>query len=65
MIEPVSEKENGLGQSGFDEHVKGFDAEAQTARRALRVSMALNVFGVGTLLPNDLPHDEGDRATVG
>lgn len=37
----------------------GFDVDSKMACRGLRVSVAVNVFGVGTLLPNDLD-DESD-----
>ncbi len=33
----------------------GFEMDSRQACRALQVSIALNVFGVGTLLPNELP----------
>lgn len=33
----------------------GFEVDSRQACRALRVSMAIHVFGVGTLLENDLP----------
>lgn len=33
----------------------GFEIDSKLARRGLQVSVALHVFGVGTLLPNDLP----------
>ena len=32
-----------------------FEVDSRQACRALRVSIAVNVFGVGTLLPNELP----------
>ena len=35
----------------------GFEVESRQACRALRVSMAIHAFGVGTLLENDLPPD--------
>lgn len=34
-----------------------FEAESRLACRALRVRMAVMTFGVGSLLPNDLPGD--------
>lgn len=42
------------------EHLMGqalaeFEAESRLACRALRVRMAVMTFGVGSLLPNDLP----------
>ncbi|MNI06798.1 hypothetical protein D3C73_597920 [compost metagenome] len=33
----------------------GFEFDCQQACRALKVCIAVNVFGVGTLLPNALP----------
>lgn len=41
--------------------VAGFDVDSRLACRGLQVSMAVKVFGVGTLLPNDL----SDRPDVG
>ncbi|MBA1221521.1 hypothetical protein G7017_11525 [Pseudomonas fulva] len=35
----------------------GFEAESRVACRALRVRMAVMTFGVGSILPNDLPGD--------
>lgn len=35
----------------------GFEVDSRQACRALRVSMAIQAFGVGTLLENDLPPD--------
>lgn len=32
-----------------------FEIAARQVRRGFKVSMAVNVFGVGTVLPNDLP----------
>ena len=34
--------------------LSGFDVDSKMACRGLRVSVAVKVFGVGTLLPNDL-----------
>lgn len=34
-----------------------FEAESRLACRALRVRMAVMTFGVGSVLPNDLPGD--------
>lgn len=45
-------------QKCFAQALSGFELDSRQARRALRVSIAINGFGVGTLLPNDL----GDRA---
>ncbi|MDH2182400.1 hypothetical protein N5K35_01510 [Pseudomonas sp. GD03651] len=33
----------------------GFEADSRLACRALRVKMAVGIFGVGSVLPNDLP----------
>lgn len=38
-----------------------FEAESRLACRALRVRMAVMTFGVGSLLPNDLPGDTPER----
>jgi len=46
------------GEVWFSQAVSSFEVDSLQACRALRVSMAVNVFGVGTLLPNEL----GDRA---
>ena len=35
--------------------LQGFEQEARTACRGFQVSMAVNVFGVGSLLENNLP----------
>lgn len=40
----------------FDARLKSFQVDAVNIRRGFEVSMAVNVFGVGTLLPNELPH---------
>ena len=45
-------------QVWFSQAVSSFEVDSLQACRGLRVSMAVNVFGVGTLLPNEL----GDRA---
>lgn len=34
-----------------------FEADSRLACRALRVCMAVKVFGVGTVLPNELPEE--------
>ncbi|CAG8865754.1 hypothetical protein PS627_01673 [Pseudomonas fluorescens] len=36
----------------------GFEVDSRMACRALRVSLAMQGFGVGTLLDNDLPRGE-------
>lgn len=46
------------GQVWYSQAVSSFEVDSLQACRALRVSMAVNIFGVGTVLPNDL----GDRA---
>lgn len=38
-----------------------FEAESRLACRALRVRMAVMTFGVGSLLPNDLPSDVPEK----
>lgn len=35
--------------------LSGFESDSRLACRGLQVSIAVHVFGVGTLLPNDLP----------
>jgi hypothetical protein len=35
--------------------VAEFEADSRLACRAMRVKMAISMFGVGSLLPNDLP----------
>ncbi|MCE5976612.1 hypothetical protein [Pseudomonas sp. JR33AA] len=35
--------------------VAEFEADSRLACRAMRVKMAIGMFGVGSLLPNDLP----------
>ncbi len=40
----------------FASRLQSFEVEAMRARRGLRVAVAVNVFGVGTLLPNNLEH---------
>lgn len=42
-------------QSRFETTLNSFETNARKVRRGFKVSMAVNVFGVGTLLPNDLP----------
>lgn len=39
-----------------------FEAESRMACRALRVRMAVMTFGVGSILPNDLPDDVAEEA---
>lgn len=39
----------------FKSRLKGFQVEAINLRRGFEVSMAVNVFGVGRVLPNSLP----------
>lgn len=39
----------------FTSRLQAFEIDALTACRGFQVSMAVNVFGVGTLLENDLP----------
>jgi hypothetical protein len=39
----------------FATSLYSFESTARNVRRSFQVAMAVNVFGVGTLLPNDLP----------
>jgi hypothetical protein len=41
--------------SRFATTLSHFETAARQVRRGFKVSMAVNVFGVGTVLPNDLP----------
>ncbi|WLG93849.1 hypothetical protein [Pseudomonas sp. FP198] len=42
----------------------GFEHDCRQARKGLRVSMAVNVFGMGTLIPNNLADDVEDANTT-
>lgn len=44
-----------LSAKAFCTSLLGFEVDAMRACRGFQVAMAVNVFGVGTLLPNDLP----------
>lgn len=35
--------------------IRNFEAQASLVCRGFKVAMAVNIFGVGTLLPNNLP----------
>lgn len=52
-------RDKAQASSGFehlmDVALAEFEADSRLACRALRVKMAVGVFGVGSLLPNDLP----------
>jgi hypothetical protein len=52
---PHRNLEDGLPGGVFATGLRAFENEAFTARRGFQVAMAVNVFGVGTLLENDLP----------
>lgn len=42
----------------------GFEIDSKLARRGLQVSVALHIFGVGIILPNDLPsHPQGHASS--
>jgi hypothetical protein len=41
--------------NAFSSAIYEFEQDAMDLRRGFQVFVALNVFGVGTLLPNDLP----------
>ena len=38
--------------------LEGFELESRQACRALRISIAIDGFGVGSLLPNELPVEQ-------
>ncbi|MCS3469079.1 hypothetical protein M2401_002817 [Pseudomonas sp. JUb42] len=42
-------------EATFATTLSHFEMSARKAKRGFKVAMAVNVFGVGTLLPNDLP----------
>ncbi|MEE5040791.1 hypothetical protein V2K11_21390 [Pseudomonas alliivorans] len=44
-----------LGNAVFDKGLQSFDAQARLARRGFQVVMATKVFGVASLLDNNLP----------
>lgn len=46
----------------FTSSLQGFENDAISARRGLQVAISVNVFGVGTLLPNNLPKQELARS---
>lgn len=46
----------------FSSSLQGFNNDAISARRGFQVAMAVNVFGVGTLLPNTLTEQRLARA---
>ncbi|KTB63462.1 hypothetical protein AO067_04560 [Pseudomonas viridiflava ICMP 13104] len=52
---PDGEFEKGLTDAVFVNGLRAFDAQARLARRGFQVAMATKVFGVGTLLDNNLP----------
>lgn len=44
----------------MDDTLAGFELDCRQARRGFKVSMAVKVFGVGSLLPNNLAGGESD-----
>ncbi|TGY18631.1 hypothetical protein PSH61_13700 [Pseudomonas rhodesiae] len=50
----VSAPVAGFFQNMMEKACAAFDLDARQARRELRVSMAVNTFGMGTLNPKDL-----------
>ncbi|AHG43446.1 hypothetical protein N018_25725 [Pseudomonas syringae CC1557] len=52
---PDGEFEKALTGAVFGNGLRAFDAQARLARRGFQVVMAAKVFGVGTLLDNNLP----------
>jgi hypothetical protein len=44
----------------MEEAFAGFELDCRQASRGLRVSIAMKVFGVGTLIPNNLADDTTD-----
>lgn len=49
------EFENALTGAVFVNGLRAFEAQARLARKGFQVVMAIKVFGVGTLLDNNLP----------
>ncbi|MBA1324664.1 hypothetical protein [Pseudomonas plecoglossicida] len=45
-------------QPFLDSALAEFEMESRMACRAMRVRLAMTVFGVGSLLPNDLPRSQ-------
>jgi hypothetical protein len=54
-LSPDGEFENALTDTVFVNGLRAFEAQARLARKGFQVVMAINVFGVGTLLDNNLP----------
>lgn len=54
-LSPDGEFKNALTDKVFVNGLRAFEAQALLARRGFQVVMALQVFGVGTLLDNNLP----------
>lgn len=48
-------------ESVMEKACASFEADCSQARRGLRVSMAVKVFGVGTLIPNNLGDEDTGR----
>ena len=40
----------------------GFEHDCRQARRGLRMSVAVNVFGIGTLIPNNSASEDANQA---
>jgi len=40
----------------------GFEHDCRQARRGLRMSVAVNVFGIGTLIPNNSASEDAPQA---
>lgn len=48
----------------FSSSLQGFEIDAIRACRGFQVAMAVNVFGVGTLLPNNLTEPGAARSSL-
>lgn len=48
----------------FSSSLQGFENDAISACRGFQVAMAVNIFGVGTLLPNNLPEQRSVRSSM-
>ncbi|RRV09041.1 hypothetical protein EGJ27_04500 [Pseudomonas sp. v388] len=51
---PHGTLDEGLPGKAFATGLRAFEIEALNARRGFQVAMAVNVFGVGTVLENNL-----------
>ncbi|MCI3948042.1 hypothetical protein K0038_05158 [Pseudomonas syringae] len=54
-LSPDGEFKHALTDKVFVNGLRAFEAQALLARRGFQVVMAIQVFGVGTLLDNNLP----------